>query len=80
MPGQPYTRTKRVAYLPDNAQGQQLLQRLKYAFLQGLTFDVGYSITDKKDDRVADAGSPEALDNAVYQGHGADGELFLAAL
>lgn len=29
------------AYLPDNADGQQLLKRLIYAWKQGLTFNIG---------------------------------------
>ncbi|KAL9182764.1 hypothetical protein ACHAXT_004043 [Thalassiosira profunda] len=33
------------AYLPDNSDGQNLLKRLKYAFLHGLTFTVGTSMT-----------------------------------
>ena len=40
---------KRVtAYLPNNADGQQLLKRLKYAFMHGLTFRVGTSATTGK--------------------------------
>ena len=34
-----------VAYLPNNIDGQQLLKRLKYAFMHGLTFTVGTSMT-----------------------------------
>jgi len=33
------------AYLPNNRDGQKLLKRLKYAFLHGLTFTVGTSLT-----------------------------------
>lgn len=34
-----------TAYLPNNADGQNILKRLKYAFLHGLTFTVGTSAT-----------------------------------
>ena len=37
--------TTRIAYLPDCAEGQQLLKRLEYAFTRGLTFTVGTSLT-----------------------------------
>ena len=34
-----------TAYLPNNADGQALLKRLKYSFLHGLSFAVGTSMT-----------------------------------
>ena len=34
-----------MAYLPNNADGQALLKRLKYSFLHGLSFAVGTSMT-----------------------------------
>lgn len=37
-PGQEYSSTQRAAYLPDNTEGQELVQRLIYAFCCGLTF------------------------------------------
>ena len=38
--------SKRVtAYLPNNADGQDLLKRLKFAFMHGLSFTVGTSFT-----------------------------------
>lgn len=44
--------TSRVAYLPDSAEGRELLRRLKYAFLHGLTFTVGTSLTTGQPDSV----------------------------
>jgi len=43
--GQSYSGAVRDAYLPDNAEGRDLLERLKYAFRHGLTFQVGTSLT-----------------------------------
>jgi deltex-like protein len=39
-PGVPYSGTSRVAYLPCTKEAQDLLQRLKYAFQYGLTFEI----------------------------------------
>jgi deltex len=44
-PGQKYTATNRTAYLPKNPEGLNLLNRLKYAWLHGMTFTVGTSQT-----------------------------------
>lgn len=44
-PGQHYSGTSRVAYLPNNEAGRKLMSRLKYAFTHGLTFRVGTSLT-----------------------------------
>lgn len=44
-PGQRYQGTSRIAYLPDNDDGRKLLKRLKYAWMQGLTFTIGTSLT-----------------------------------
>ena len=44
-PGVPFTGASRVAYLPNNDEGQKLLKRLKFAFSHGLTFTVGTSQT-----------------------------------
>ncbi|GFH49706.1 hypothetical protein CTEN210_06182 [Chaetoceros tenuissimus] len=44
-PGQHHSGKNATAYLPDNTEGRQLLKRLKYAFLHGLTFTVGTSAT-----------------------------------
>ena len=42
-PGLPYEGTKRVAYLPNSAEGRALLPRMKHAWAQGLFFAVGTS-------------------------------------
>ncbi|NWQ75386.1 DTX3L ligase, partial [Columbina picui] len=44
-PGKPYGSTTRTAYLPDNNEGQEILQLLKRAFNQKLIFTVGQSRT-----------------------------------
>ena len=44
-PGKTYRGDRRIAYLPDSQEGQQLLRRLVFAFRHGLTFRVGSSLT-----------------------------------
>ncbi|NXU15687.1 DTX3L ligase, partial [Pardalotus punctatus] len=44
-PGQPYGSTHRRAFLPDNKEGQEILQLLRRAFNQKLIFTVGQSCT-----------------------------------
>ncbi|NXS64197.1 DTX3L ligase, partial [Brachypteracias leptosomus] len=44
-PGKPYSSTSRVAYLPDNKEGREILQLLRRAFDQKLIFTVGQSRT-----------------------------------
>jgi hypothetical protein len=44
-PGLFHTSAYRVAYIPNCEQGRALLARLEYAFLHGLTFTVGVSLT-----------------------------------
>lgn len=44
-PGRPFTGTARTTFLPDNEDGRRLLTRLKFAFLHGLTFRIGTSLT-----------------------------------
>lgn len=44
-PGKPYSSTFRKAYLPDNKEGQEILQLLRKAFNQKLIFTVGESRT-----------------------------------
>lgn len=44
-PGQRFQGATRIAYLPDNDDGRKLLKRLKWAWMQGLTFRVGTSLT-----------------------------------
>ena len=46
--GKSFKGVDRRAYLPYNNDGLQLLKRLKYAFLQGLTFRIGTSLTSNK--------------------------------
>ncbi|XP_061584275.1 E3 ubiquitin-protein ligase DTX3L-like [Cololabis saira] len=51
-PGQPYNGTARTAYLPDNKEGNKVLQLLKKAFDQRLIFTVGTSITTGIENQV----------------------------
>lgn len=51
-PGYPYPSTFRTAYLPLTKDGLRLLKRLKYAFLHGLTFTVGTSLTTGQSNRI----------------------------
>ena len=44
-PGQSHSGKRTTAYIPGNTEGEKLLKRLKYAFLRGLTFTVGMSLT-----------------------------------
>ncbi|XP_069717597.1 E3 ubiquitin-protein ligase DTX3L [Phaenicophaeus curvirostris] len=44
-PGKPYCATSRIAYLPDNKEGREVLQLLRRAFDQKLIFTVGQSRT-----------------------------------
>jgi deltex-like protein len=44
-PGVRFKGTRRRAYLPNNKDGSDLLNRLKYAWMHGLTFSVGTSMT-----------------------------------
>ena len=49
-PGSRHSSKNATAYLPNNTSGQDLLKRLKYAFMHGLSFTVGASIkTGRKD-------------------------------
>ena len=54
QPGKSYEGTIRVAYLPDdlNGDGRKLLKRLIYAFERGLTFMVGTSGTTNEDNVI----------------------------
>lgn len=51
-PGMRYSGTSRVAYLPDNAEGREVLELLKKCFDKRLTFTVGRSITTGQDNCV----------------------------
>lgn len=44
-PGERHAGKTVKAYLPDNNDGRTLLKRLKYAFMHGLTFEVGTSVS-----------------------------------
>ena len=44
-PGQPFSGTRRQAYLPDNMKGRETLGLLRRAFELGLLFQVGKSVT-----------------------------------
>ena len=48
-PGKPYTETSRDAYLPNNPEGRKVLNLLKQAFAQGLTFTIGRSTKTGRD-------------------------------
>ena len=51
-PGKPYMGTNQTAYLPGNQEGRKVLELLKKAFQQKLTFTIGRSITTGKDNCV----------------------------
>ncbi|MCJ8744704.1 hypothetical protein PDJAM_G00121620 [Pangasius djambal] len=51
-PGNRYRGTHRTAYLPDNAEGNHVLQLLRRAFDQKLVFTVGFSRTTGADNVV----------------------------
>ncbi|XP_070550585.1 probable E3 ubiquitin-protein ligase DTX3 [Ptychodera flava] len=51
-PGKWYTGTFRTAYLPNNAEGQEVFKLLKIAFDRRLTFTIGRSVTSGLTDIV----------------------------
>lgn len=51
-PGKPFSGTCRTAYLPDNKEGNAVLQLLKKAFDQRLIFTVGNSETNGLENQV----------------------------
>eukprot|EP01090_Pellita_catalonica_P021116 TRINITY_DN7821_c0_g1_i1.p1 TRINITY_DN7821_c0_g1~~TRINITY_DN7821_c0_g1_i1.p1 ORF type:complete len:542 (-),score=75.08 TRINITY_DN7821_c0_g1_i1:22-1647(-) len=51
-PGKPYTGTERVAYLPDNAEGSNILELLQVAWKRKLLFRIGTSVTTGREDCV----------------------------
>jgi deltex len=51
-PGRQYTGTSRTGYLPDNAEGNEVLRLLKIAFDRKLVFRIGQSVTTGADDQV----------------------------
>ncbi len=44
-PGRSFDGVTRRAYVPDCVDGRRLLKRLKYAFMRGLTFTVGTTLS-----------------------------------
>jgi len=55
-PGTPYRGDGRTAYLPNNTDGRAALRMLKRAFMHGLLFTVGKSITTGRDNTTVWAG------------------------
>ena len=51
-PGQRYEGTQRTAYLPDNREGNEVLQLLRRAFDARLTFTVGTSVTTGRHNQI----------------------------
>ena len=51
-PGQSYRGTTRVAYLPDNQEGRELLARMQLAWMSGLTFRIGTSATTGRNNAI----------------------------
>uniref|UniRef100_F6SQ79 E3 ubiquitin-protein ligase n=1 Tax=Ciona intestinalis TaxID=7719 RepID=F6SQ79_CIOIN len=51
-PGQRYSGTTRIAYLPDSHEGQEVLALLTRAFDARLIFTVGRSITSGRDNQI----------------------------
>eukprot|EP00607_Mallomonas_marina_P001932 CAMPEP_0182427572 /NCGR_PEP_ID=MMETSP1167-20130531/18536_1 /TAXON_ID=2988 /ORGANISM="Mallomonas Sp, Strain CCMP3275" /LENGTH=429 /DNA_ID=CAMNT_0024609895 /DNA_START=32 /DNA_END=1321 /DNA_ORIENTATION=+ len=51
-PGTPYSGTQRVAFLPDNPAGREVLGLLQRAFNQRLVFTVGTSVTTGRSNTV----------------------------
>jgi deltex len=51
-PGQGHHGTVRAAFIPDCLDGRKLLKRLKFAFLHGLTFTVGTSLTSGRTNAI----------------------------
>jgi deltex len=51
-PGTPYSGTVRTAFLPDNADGQEVLRLLRVAWERRLTFTIGRSLTTGRENTV----------------------------
>ena len=51
-PGTRFGSCHRTAYIPDCHEGRQLLKRLQYAFLRGMSFVVGRSLTTCRDNVI----------------------------
>jgi deltex-like protein len=50
-PGQSHSGKVATAYLPNNEEGKDLLKRLKFAFMHGLSFSVGTSLSSGLSDQ-----------------------------
>ncbi|GLJ48638.1 hypothetical protein SUGI_1026110 [Cryptomeria japonica] len=55
-PGNPYSGTRRIAYLPRNKEGEEILELLKIAWDRRLLFKVGTSVTTGRSNTVVWAG------------------------
>ncbi|KAH9317941.1 hypothetical protein KI387_019710, partial [Taxus chinensis] len=55
-PGNQYTGTRRVAYLPKNKEGEEVLELLKIAWSRRLLFSIGTSVTTGRSNTVVWAG------------------------
>jgi len=51
-PGERYSGARRTAYLPGNAEGEEICRLLKRAFNAGLVFTIGSSTTSGRDNVV----------------------------
>ena len=51
-PGHSFPSTTRIAFLPNTPKGQKVLNFLKVAFVRGLTFTVGTSLTTELDNVI----------------------------
>lgn len=65
-PGRPYYGTTRIAYLPDNEEGNLVLRMLQCAFNRRLLFRIGQSVTTGADNCVIWNGTFEPA-NCVEQ-------------
>jgi len=51
-PGEEYDGTVRITFVPDTVDGRNLVKRLRYAFIHGLTFTIGTSLTTGQDNKI----------------------------
>lgn len=68
-PGMRYSGTSRTAYLPDNAEGQEVLELLKKCFDKRLTFTVGRSVTTGQDNCVVWNGIHHKVSLSSFNDH-----------
>uniref|UniRef100_A0A8C6VY67 E3 ubiquitin-protein ligase n=1 Tax=Nothobranchius furzeri TaxID=105023 RepID=A0A8C6VY67_NOTFU len=80
-PGQPYYGTARLAFLPNNTDGNEVLKLLKKAFDQKLIFTVGTSRTTGLDDMVMWNDSPHKTSlSGGAEGSGSPDPIYLIAV